>query len=48
MSIKEICDIVEAKIICGENFLNRQINYGFASDLMSDVLTIDAENRKYY
>lgn len=41
--ISEIIDLLDAKIVCG--CMNDQsIEYAFASDLMSDVLTLDAEN----
>ncbi|NVO19283.1 MAG: hypothetical protein HXX13_06255 [Bacteroidetes bacterium] len=44
MKIKDIAEILNAKVVCGEQFLNREISHVFASDLMSDVLTIDTEN----
>ena len=44
MNIKEICDIVGAKVVCGEQFMDKQIKNGFASDLMSDVLTLDTDD----
>ena len=44
MKLAEIADILEAKIVCGEDSANDEIKYGFSSDLMSDVLTLDVEN----
>ncbi|MCD6111960.1 MAG: hypothetical protein J7J86_01685 [Bacteroidales bacterium] len=44
MKIKDIADILNAEIVCGFNEINREANYCFASDLMSDVLTIDKDN----
>ncbi|MCU4164061.1 DRTGG domain-containing protein [Carboxylicivirga caseinilyticus] len=44
MKIKEIAEILEAKVVCGEDDIDRDIRCGFASDLMSDVLTLDSEN----
>jgi len=44
MTIKKICDILDAKVVCGGQFVDREIKYGFASDLMSDVLTLDTED----
>lgn len=44
MTIQEIADILSAKVICGKDFVHRDIERGFASDLMSDVLTLDTEN----
>jgi serine kinase of HPr protein (carbohydrate metabolism regulator) len=43
MNVKDIGEILEARIVCGEEFLYRPISCGFASDLMSDVLTLDSE-----
>lgn len=40
MKLKEILECVEGKLICGESHLEDDIKLGFASDLMSDVLTI--------
>ncbi len=44
MKIAEIVGILEANIVCGTNSANDEIKYGFSSDLMSDVLTLDVEN----
>lgn len=44
MTIKRICDILDAKVVCGELSVDREIKRGFASDLMSDVLTLDTED----
>ena len=44
MNVKEVCDIVGAKVVCGEPFMNMQVEKGFASDLMSDVLTLDTDD----
>ncbi len=44
MNIKKICDIVEAEVVCGEQFMRKHIEKGFASDLMSDVLTLDTDD----
>ncbi|MGQ1788025.1 MULTISPECIES: DRTGG domain-containing protein [unclassified Saccharicrinis] len=43
MKIKEIVDILDAKVVCGDCYIDTEINYGFASDLMSDVLTLDTD-----
>jgi predicted transcriptional regulator len=44
MTSKEIAQIIGGEIICSGS--NQEINIGkaFASDLMSDVLTIDTDN----
>ncbi|HZJ88722.1 MAG TPA: DRTGG domain-containing protein [Sphaerochaeta sp.] len=40
MKLKDILSCVNAKLVCGEEHLEDTIKRGFASDLMSDVLTI--------
>ena len=44
MTIKEISGIIDGKVICCEDLLATSIEYAFASDLMSDVLTLEKEN----
>ena len=44
MTLKEIKDLVQGEIICGEDYLDQQIECVFASDLMSDVLTLKDVN----
>ena len=44
MRIKEIVNIINGKIICGETQMDTEVQKGFASDLMSDVLTLDTDN----
>jgi len=44
MTIKEISEIIDGKVICCDEKLSTQIEYAFASDLMSDVLTVEKEN----
>lgn len=38
MKISEIKDILGARVICGEEFLDREAKTGCGSDMMSDVL----------
>lgn len=38
MTLKEIKDRLKADVLCGEEFLDREVSYAFGSDLMSDVL----------
>jgi DRTGG domain. len=40
MTIKQIATILDGRIICGEERQNENQDYAFASDLMSDVLTL--------
>jgi len=42
--ISQVIDSLNAKIVCGNADVNQDIDFGFASDLMSDVLTIDSDN----
>ena len=44
MKVIEIAAAVDANIIQGKANEEKKINYGFASDLMSDVLTLNADN----
>jgi predicted transcriptional regulator len=44
MTIKEIAEIVDGKVICCEDKLSTYVEYAFSSDLMSDVLTVEKEN----
>lgn len=44
MTIATIVELLSAKVVCGKEFVNREVNRGFASDLMSDVLTLDTDS----
>lgn len=44
MTIKNLTEIIEGKVICCEERISSSVEYAFASDLMSDVLTIEKEN----
>ena len=44
MKIEKIIRLLDAKIVCGNQRVSDDISYAFSSDLMSDVLTLDAEN----
>ena len=43
MKLKEVAAILNAEVICGQSRLERDVEAVFASDLMSDVLTIDSD-----
>jgi len=43
MKIREIKEILDADVICGEEFLDREAPTAFGSDLMSDVLAFAKE-----
>ena len=38
MTIRELITILDAKVLCGEDKLDQEVNNAFSSDLMSDVL----------
>ncbi|MCK9286395.1 MAG: DRTGG domain-containing protein [Sphaerochaetaceae bacterium] len=44
MTLREIVETVNATVLCGEENLDREVESGFASDLMSDVLTLLTDN----
>ena len=44
MTIQEITGIVNGRVICCEEKLTTSVEFAFASDLMSDVLTVEKEN----
>lgn len=44
MKINEIKEILNGRIICGEELGNTSVEYGFSADLLSDVLTLESEN----
>jgi hypothetical protein len=44
MTVKEIAGLIDGKVICCEDRQSIPVEYAFASDLMSDVLTIEKEN----
>ena len=44
MTVKEIAGIINGRVICCGDKLPTSLEYAFASDLMSDVLTIEKDN----
>jgi predicted transcriptional regulator len=44
MTIREISDLIEGRVLCGQEKLENQVEHAFASDLMSDVLTVEKDN----
>ena len=44
MQISDICNLLSAQIICGYEHLSANIERGYSSDLMSDVLTLDTDH----
>ena len=44
MNISEVAKLIGGNIICGQEIATEcQVHYGFSSDLMSDVLTLDSD-----
>lgn len=43
MRIKDLRDVLEAQVLCGEERLEEEISEVFASDMMSDVLACPDE-----
>ncbi len=44
MTLHEVVSCVNGKVVCCEEYLDRTVKLGFASDLMSDVLTLLDDN----
>lgn len=44
MNIQQIQILTDAMIVCGNDKLNHEVQCAFASDLMSDVLTMDCSD----
>ena len=40
MRLRDIAAAVQGEVLCGQERLDENVDYAFASDLMSDVLTI--------
>ena len=43
MKIAKVVELLNAKVITGFGKLDEEVLFGFASDLLSDVLTVDSE-----
>ena len=43
MTIQDMVDLLQAKVLCGEDKLETPVFSAFCSDLMSDVLTLRTE-----
>lgn len=44
MKLKDIVENIGGSVVCCEECLDKEVEYAFASDLMSDVLTVKSEN----
>ena len=43
MKLAELVKLIDAQVVCGAELLEKEVEYAFASDLMSDVLTVKKE-----
>lgn len=43
MKLSDIAGLTGAKVLTGERGLDREVEFAFASDLMSDVLTLEKD-----
>jgi serine kinase of HPr protein (carbohydrate metabolism regulator) len=44
MTIREVSECIKGRVLCCQENLENCIDHAFASDLMSDVLTVEKEN----
>ncbi len=44
MTLQEIANLVNGEFVCGAEHAQDNVSHGFASDLMSDVLTLKMSN----
>jgi serine kinase of HPr protein (carbohydrate metabolism regulator) len=44
MKVKEIVDLIKGNVVTGSENLENKVDMAFASDLMSDVLTVKTDN----
>ncbi|MCK7529548.1 MAG: hypothetical protein MZV63_00065 [Marinilabiliales bacterium] len=44
MTIKDVVKVIDGKVVCGHDLIDKNVGKGFASDLMSDVLTLDSDD----
>jgi len=44
MKISDIARLLDATMVCGRENSDRDVAFGFASDLMSDVLTLETDD----
>jgi len=44
MKLEEICSVLNGTVVCGSDRADREVTHAFASDLMSDVLTVNCND----
>jgi len=41
LTLAQIVELLDGKVLCNNSDLSRTVSYGFSSDLLSDVLTLE-------
>ena len=44
MTVQDIKDLLDARLLCGEEFLTREVHTACGSDMMSDVLAFSKDH----
>jgi len=44
MKLKDVAEVLSGEVVCGSDQLDKEVEFAFASDLMSDVLTVQKDN----
>lgn len=44
MKLKDVAEMLNGKVVSGAEHLNKEVEFAFSSDLMSDVLTVQKDN----
>ena len=44
MKLQDILEVLNGLVVCGKERLNEEVETGFASDMLSDVLTLQTNN----
>ena len=44
MRLKDVAEMLNGRTVCGKEQLDKEVEFAFASDLMSDVLTVQKDN----
>ena len=43
MTVKEVCEILEAEVLCGEDRMSEEVHSACGSDMMSEVLAFSKD-----
>ena len=44
MKLMDVVEVLNGKVVCGSDQMDKEVEFAFASDLMSDVLTVQKDN----